>query len=242
MGCRIPISSVQSIEGEGKMAQISGKVASLRKDGRGFKVGDDWYSLGTRSTPSYAPEWKSTVVVEYLEQADEKGRPERFVVSWQGEAAARAPASPASVPASGSPDWDARLEFDREKHPIITRLAVLNTATAILSSGGRETTVEDVITVAAKLETWALGKSPMIEAAVAMGATIEPTFGADMAAWATQPRTPEQREEVIALLSERGLGEDWVKQQGFLQHSVNGVMSQIAAANAILKLKQMVVI
>jgi len=226
--------------------QISGKVASVRKDGRGFKVGDDWYSLGTRTVPAYAPEWKSNVVVDYLEQADEKGRPERFVMSWQGEnAVPRATESASSRQGADRPDWDARLGFDKEKHPVITRLAVLNTAVAyfgLLPTAPTGPTVAEVLAVAAQFETWASGKSgsPMVEAAVRMGATVEPTLSNDMAAWANEPRTPDQREELITLLSERGLKESWVVEQGFTTPGVQ--LSRMAAANAILKLKQMVVI
>ncbi|MDP9224005.1 MAG: hypothetical protein M3P18_09130 [Actinomycetota bacterium] len=38
---------------------------------------------------------------------------------------------------------------------VITRLAVLNTAVALLSSGGGATTLEEVLDVAARLEAWA---------------------------------------------------------------------------------------
>ncbi len=39
---------------------------------------------------------------------------------------------------------------------VITRLAVLNTAVALLSSGGGATTLEEVLDVAARLEAWAV--------------------------------------------------------------------------------------
>ena len=42
-----------------------------------------------------------------------------------------------------------------ERESVITRLAVLNTATAILSSGARATTPEDVVKLAKRLEDWA---------------------------------------------------------------------------------------
>lgn len=57
------------------------------------------------------------------------------------------PAEPASF--AGGLDQDTR-------GTIITRLAALNTATAILSSGGGAATLDEVLATAARLEAWAL--------------------------------------------------------------------------------------
>lgn len=56
-------------------------------------------------------------------------------------------ASPAVEPAAMPATVDA-------KDKRITRLAVLNTATSILSSGNRATSAKDVVELAAKLEAW----------------------------------------------------------------------------------------
>lgn len=63
-------------------------------------------------------------------------------------------APPAPITPSGQPET-ASASTPPERERVISRLAVLNSATAILASGGRSADPTEVLRLAAQLETWA---------------------------------------------------------------------------------------
>lgn len=79
--------------------------------------------------------------------------------------------------------------------------------------------------------------SPMVEAAVVMGAEVE-SLGDDMAAWANEHRTQDQADEIRKLLGEHGLSEGWLRQNGF-PFSREKPMTRLAAFNALQQLSQL---
>jgi hypothetical protein len=123
---------------------VEQKVVTVsRTNGTGFRVveGDEWLNISKYAKPAPAmPEVGQRVRVSL----DKSG----YVRAIEpGEELPAKPEIPAGVSASaGTPPC---------KDTVISRLAVLNTATAILSSGGRQADGTAVMALAEKLEAWA---------------------------------------------------------------------------------------
>jgi len=112
------------------MAQvITGKV--LRTNGNGFKLEsqDKWLNISKYAQDVQMPEVGQQVKVS-LDSAGFVRKVEKMPGQQPG-------------PANGSRDTT------------ITRLAVLNTATAILSSGNQVVDADEVLALATRLEAWA---------------------------------------------------------------------------------------
>jgi len=80
--------------------------------------------------------------------------------------------------------------------------------------------------------------SPLVQAAVEMGATVEPRSEDDMALWANEDRTPDQREELIALLAKNDLTNQWLADEGYWTVPAKPI-SRAGAYRAIVRLQQM---
>ena len=126
--------------------EITGIIEQV--NGRGFRLQgrDGWLNVSQYARLTGAPQRGQRVRVKL----DGQGFV-RNVTPIQGEQATPTPSTngngrhaPHSAP-SERPDRDV----------IVTRLAVLNTATAILSSGARPAAAEDVVKLAKRLEEWA---------------------------------------------------------------------------------------
>jgi hypothetical protein len=63
--------------------KVEGNVASKRKDGRGIKVGDDWFSV-FNSTDLDHVAWKDDVSFEYIQKGDFKNIKGRVTVTSAG--------------------------------------------------------------------------------------------------------------------------------------------------------------
>ena len=124
---------------------IEGKVARVNPNGFRVVGRDRWFNLsryGERPPLPLPGQWVKAAV-------DERGFLQSVEVvpaelsTGVGAQAVTAPESNPGATAS-HPDKDMR----------ITRLAVLNTATALLSSGGRRADGDAVIALAARFEGW----------------------------------------------------------------------------------------
>lgn len=125
---------------------------------RGFKTaGDDkwwnWSKFGAdRVEPPIGARVEVTVDGRDFVKAIEVVRP---ATPAAAVATVVPPAPPIATPEpTPAPVATPAIQQD-DRGTVVSRLAVLNTATAILSSGGRAVVVEDVLAIAARLEAWA---------------------------------------------------------------------------------------
>lgn len=131
---------------------IEGTVSSVASNGNACKLdgGDTWFSLSQYGDDKNAviPAKGAKVRITYTgEKWIERIEPLSAGNAGGGQAPQngyQAHQGAVSGPSGGGTDWEA-------KDQRIARQAVLNTATAILSSGGRPTTPLDVLKVASQL-------------------------------------------------------------------------------------------
>lgn len=123
--------------------QIAGKVAQVNAKGLKLEGADSWVNVSKFAENVTMPERGAQVVLT-LDKA-----------GFIRKIAAPAPvvAQPVAVP-QVAPIAGAQGEAP-DKDTVISRLAVLNTATAILSSGSRAADPAAVLALAAQLEAWA---------------------------------------------------------------------------------------
>ena len=129
------------------MATVEGKVQ--RVNGKGFQLAgrDGWLNISKFANELDCPMPKVGDVV-------------RLTLDKSGFIREIAPApvvdAPATMQASTPTEDSTPVQTEPPtKDRVITRLAVLNTATAILSSGGRAADGDAVMALAARLEQWA---------------------------------------------------------------------------------------
>lgn len=128
------------------METVEGKV--LRINGNGFQITgrDGWLNISKFADACDVPTPKVGDVVKV--KLDKSG-----YVRWIRTSVPEAQPEPE---AETEPQPEETQPTERPcKDVIVTRLAVLNTATSILSSGGRATDADAVIALAARLEAWA---------------------------------------------------------------------------------------
>jgi hypothetical protein len=126
-------------------------VTAQQVNGNGFKTTDgDWLNLSKFAKPADVsmPHVGDRVVVSL----DRSG----FVRKVEPAAAPAKPAEPVqAAPAPATPPPSAPSIVQDDRGVVVTRLSNLNTATAILSSGGRVANPDEVLALAARLEVWA---------------------------------------------------------------------------------------
>ncbi|MGH8654963.1 MAG: hypothetical protein ACREYE_23605 [Gammaproteobacteria bacterium] len=147
--------------------KVTGTVAAIRRDGRGFKVGEDWYGV-------YNPaeieglQRGSEVSFEYTTSArgfnDVRGP---VVVTPRGaDASGEARAAPPTVasrdaavaPRGGAQANPSGYVSDRDRQASIVRQNALTNAVAYLRESASATT-DGVIEVAKKFEAYTSGQS-----------------------------------------------------------------------------------
>ncbi len=121
------------------MEQITGTVT--RANGHGFQLAEreGWLNLSKFANPAPV--------------MPEKGQRVSITIDKAGYVRAVTP-----MPSEPEPAVDAPAESHANmpsKDIVITRLATLNTATSILSSGSRAVNPDDVLALAQRLEAWA---------------------------------------------------------------------------------------
>jgi hypothetical protein len=123
-------------------------VAVERTNGDGFKANGEWLTFSTFSKPDDLPMVGERVVVS----RDKAGFVRKVeTVTPPATAPARALATPEGTPrASVAP-----VIVQDARGIVVSRLAVLNTAATILSSGGRVAEADADLALAGKLEAWA---------------------------------------------------------------------------------------
>lgn len=118
-----------------------------RINGTGFKLDDHWVNISKYAKPDdvVMPSAGQTVKVS-LDKAGFVRKIESCVNLPMSDGHANGQADGHASASDNTPNREA----------VITRLAVLNTATAILSSGSRPVDPADVVKLASLLESWAL--------------------------------------------------------------------------------------
>ena len=143
--------------------QLDTRVVEVgRTNGHGFQAtSGDWLNFSRFAKPEdfIMPAPGSTVTV-YLDKAGFVRRiaPVERAVSPTPFAPARMASAPSTTPTSTTPAERVVLAAHVEQDArgvVVTRLAVINSAVAILSSGGGAATVDEVLAIAATLEAWA---------------------------------------------------------------------------------------
>src|SRR5579859_3796811 len=121
--------------------EISGVVEAANP--RGFLLAgrEGWLNLSRYADPTPEIPGEGALVRVGLDKAG-------FVRTIEVEAA---PERPATAVADASSGYNPASGVRDQR---IMRQAVLNTATAILSSGGREADADDVLALAERLESW----------------------------------------------------------------------------------------
>jgi hypothetical protein len=126
------------------------EVTVERVNGSGFNSDEQWWNISKFAKPGDVG--MPSVGDRVLVSVDKSG----FVRRIETPTAPATPA-PASVTpeAPGAPLTASTIAQD-DRGIVITRLAVLNTAVAVLSSGGRPTSADEVLALAGRLEAWAV--------------------------------------------------------------------------------------
>lgn len=149
-----------------ELTTILGTVAQVNDKGLKLEGAAGWLNVSKFAVGVVMPTRGQWVTVTL----DGKGFVRAILPAYPPESPAPvavAPAQPPAAPVVGTapelkpeaPDWPLPWEGDAEQQPgtqrIISRQAVLNTATAILSSGGRAIAdPAEVVGLAAQLEKW----------------------------------------------------------------------------------------
>jgi hypothetical protein len=133
---------------------IEGVVISVNE--RGFKLEgrDSWLNLSKYASPAPELPFKDELVSAGLDKAGYV-REIRIVEDSRGFPAGQkwedtGPAEPTPIRAEVTPATGAPVT----REMAIGRMAAINSAVAILSSGGRSTDVSTVLSVAAEIEGW----------------------------------------------------------------------------------------
>ncbi len=122
--------------------EISGVVEAANPRGLLLAGREGWLNISRYADPVPAIPPEGSLVRLGLDKAG-------FIRTIEVEAEAERPAFAAVSEAAGSYGQTFGVRDQR-----IMRQAVLNTATAILSSGGREANPDEVIALAERLESW----------------------------------------------------------------------------------------
>lgn len=122
--------------------EITGVVEAANPRGLLLAGRDGWLNISRYADPAPAIPSEGSLVRLGLDKAG-------FVRTIEVEAEGERPASAAVSETAGSYGQTFGLRDQR-----IMRQAVLNTATAILSSGGREADADEVVALAERLEGW----------------------------------------------------------------------------------------
>lgn len=137
------------------MATIEGKVTRTSSNGLQLAGHDGWLNISKFADSIDVP---MPQVGDVVRLKLDKSNYIREIVAVKAE--------PFSINAKEKGEPESQPEPRAEPQPpsggaapskdtVVTRLAVLNTATAILSSGGRAVEAKAVVELAAKLEAWA---------------------------------------------------------------------------------------
>jgi len=126
------------------------EVDVSRVNGHGFQTRDgEWVNLSKFADPAACPLPVAGQRVRV--SLDSKGFARRVEVV---DRLPTATALPVQAPSAGATASDAPTA-PASREAVITRLAVLNTAAAILCSAGQRVATADVLSVAGQLEAWA---------------------------------------------------------------------------------------
>ena len=127
------------------MDTIQGTVARVNGHGFTLQGREGWLNVSRYASPEAAP--MPTVGAQVVLALDSKGFVRKIV-----------PADGATPSPNGhdAPDSQGTRRGGSGRDATITRLAVLNTATAILASGSQVADPDAVLELAERLERWAL--------------------------------------------------------------------------------------
>jgi len=223
---------------------IQGIVQNVNAKGTGVRIANVWHNISQYASGLTLPEKGQSVVLHLVRDNQDRAWVQAIDILAAAPPVERTSHAPAST------DWDDRQESIRRQAVMNTTVAIWTIAERIAESEsppdgikvGRVAEIVDVMHGAMlhtfmQLEHFAKkGNISMVEAAIELGATIEPTLSDDMATQNAVPWTPEQRARINALALEKHV----VASQFIVGIGLKVPLTQYAAGQVILALQQLV--